>query len=143
MYVRAVSTRSNGTLMASWVWFTNLNLWNCPQKSSALLHVPSKMVGGTPRIPPFKGGFGPGAVVVTFTDIVSCCGGSRGSDPCRLTTGLSVAASASSRGPGAGTIVSRGSSTAGPQVSDWWFSGSDSEEVGDGARYSVRLVVKI
>ena len=56
--------------------------------------------------------------MVTFTDIGFCCGGSRGSDPCRLTTGSSVAASASSRGPGTGIISLRGLSTAGPQAPD-------------------------
>ena len=77
------------------------------------------MVGGTPRIPLLEGGFGAGVVVVTFTDIVSCWGGSSGRDPCRLTTGSSVAASASSSGPGAAIVLSRFSSTAGPQVSEW------------------------
>lgn len=99
MYVKAVSTRSNGIFIVSCVQFTNLNLQNCPQKSSALLRVPSKIVGGTLRMPPAEGAFCAGVVVVTFTDIVSC-GGSRGRDPWRDTTGSRVAANASSRGPG-------------------------------------------
>ena len=102
-------------------------------KSSALLRVPSKMVGGTPRIPPFEGVFGAGAAVVTFTDIVSCWGGSSGSDPCRVTIGPSASAKTSSSGPGATTASSKGS-FCGPQVSVTWFSGSDSEGLGDGAR---------
>lgn len=101
--------------MASWVRFTNLNLRNCPQKSLALLRVPSKMVGGTPRIPPLGGGGFAGVVVVTFTDIVGCAGGSRGSEPCRDTTGLRVAGNASSRGPGiASDSLSAGIAVSGP-----------------------------
>ena len=94
-------------------------------KSSALLRVPSKIVGGTPRIPPFEGMVGTGAVVVTFTDMVSW-GGSRGSDPCKVTIGPSASAKTSSSGPGATTASSKGS-FCGPQVSVGWFSGSESE----------------
>ena len=134
MYVRAMSTRSNGTFMASWVRFTNLNLWNCPQKLSALLRVPSKMVGGTPRIPPFGGAFWTGVVVVTFTDMV---GGSSGRDPCRLTIGSSAVANASSNGPGA----VMGSSGSGPQVSGWGSSDPDSDIIGDDSWGAMRSVV--
>ena len=119
--------------MASWFRFTILNRRSCPQKSSALLLVPSKIVGGTPRIPPFEGAVGADVVVVTFTDMISCWGGSSGSDPCRVTIGPSASASTSSRGPGATTTSSKGS-FCGPQVSVAWFSGSDSEGLGDGAR---------
>ena len=81
--------------------------------------------------------------MVTFTDIVSCWGGSSGRGPCRLTTGSSAVASALSSGPGAAIVSSRSSSTAGPQVLVWWLLLSDSEMVGDSARYSVRLTAEI
>lgn len=102
--------------MASWVRLTNLNLQNCPQKSSAQLCVPSNIVGGTPLIPPLDGGGFTGVVVVTFTDIIGCIGGSRGSDPCKDTTGLRVVASALSRGPGSamGCSSSTGTAVFGP-----------------------------
>ena len=71
------------------------------------------MVGGTLHIPLLdKGGFA-GVVVVMFTDIIGCVGGSRGNEPCKDTTGSRVAANASSRGPGAAI----GSSSAGTAVS--------------------------
>ena len=78
--------------------------------------MPSNIVGGTPCILPLgKGGFA-GIVVVTFTDIVGCVGGSRGSEPCKDTMGPRVAASASSRGPGAamGCSSSAGTAVSGP-----------------------------
>ena len=142
MYVRAVSTQSNGTFMASWVWFTSLNLRNCPQKSLALLHVPLKMVGGTPRIPPLAEGGFVGVVVVMFTDIVGCIGGSRGSEPCRDITGSRVAASASSRGPGSAiSLSSTGTAVSGPHWSVWFGSDPDSDIIGDYSRGAARSVV--
>lgn len=54
-------------------------------------------------MPPLGGEGFAVVAVVTFTDIV---GGSKGNDPCRDTTGSSVAAKASSSGPGA-AICSR------------------------------------
>ena len=70
------------------------------------------MIGGTLRIPPLEGAL-VGMVVVAFADMISCLGGSRGSDPCKLTIGSSVAANASYNGPGA----AMGLSGSGPQVS--------------------------
>lgn len=114
--MRAVSTRSNGTFIASWVQFTNLNLRNCPQKSLALLRVLSNIVGGTPHIPLLDAGGFAGMVVVTFTDIVGYVGGSRGRDPCNDTTGASVSANASLRGSGSaiGSLSSAGTVVSGP-----------------------------
>lgn len=66
-------------------------------------------------LPLGRGGF-VGVVVVMFTDIVVCVGGSRGSDPCKDTTVSRVAASALSRGPGAamGCSLSTGTVVSGP-----------------------------
>lgn len=124
----AVNTRLKDTFIASWLRFTSLNHQNWPQKSLAQLHVPSKIVGGTPLIPPLGGGFAAGVVMVTFTDIV---GGSNGNDPCKDTTGLSVAASASSMGFSTGTNSSLVCSLSGPQVV-WFCSDPDSDMTGDG-----------
>ena len=99
------------------------------------------MVGGTPHIPPLEGGRLAGVVVVTFTDIV---GGSRGSGPCKDTTGSRVFANASSRGPSTAICLSlMGSLVVGPQVSFWCVSDSDSDGMGVSALCSVRLVVCI
>ena len=73
------------------------------------------MVGGTPCIPLLGGGGFVGVVVVTFTDIIGRTGGLRGSEPCRDTTGSRVAASVSSRGPGAAIgLLSAGTVVSGP-----------------------------
>lgn len=76
----------------------------------------SNIVRGTPLIPLLGGGGFAGVVVVTFTDIIGCVGGSRGSDPCKDTTGPRVVASASSRGPGSamGCSSSAGTAVFGP-----------------------------
>lgn len=139
----AVNTQSKGIFIASWVRFTNLNCWNCPQKLSAQLRVPSKSVGGTPLIPPLDGGFTAGVAVVTFTDIVFGSGGSRGSDPCSDTTGSSVAANALSSGHGTAIVclLSLGMAVVGPQFSSGFTSDPDSDIMGDRFRGAVRSVV--
>ena len=78
-------------------------------------------------------------VVVAFTDIVGCIGGSRGSDPCKDTMGARVAARALSRGLGSAKSSLFCSVTSGPQVV-WCWSDSDSDIAGVGAWCSVRLV---
>ena len=141
MYVSAVSTLSKGKVIASCVRFTILKQQNCAQNSSVQLHVPSKIMGGTPLIPPLAGGFIARVVVVMFTDMGF--GGSSGKGPCKDTIGSSVAANVSSRGPGAaiGWSLLSGIAVAGPQVSAWFNSDPDSEMIGDGFRGAVRSVV--
>lgn len=77
------------------------------------------MVGGTPLIPPFEGVFCAGIVVVMFTDIAGCVGGSNGKGPCKDTMGSRVAANASLSGPSIATgwSLSTGMAVFGPQVS--------------------------
>lgn len=75
---------------------TSLYYQNCTQNSLAQLHVPSKMASGTPHMPLLEGGLFIGVVVVTFTDIVGCDGGSKGKEPCRDIMGSRAAARTSS-----------------------------------------------
>ena len=77
------------------------------------------MVGGTPLIPPFEGVFCASIVVVMFTDIAGCVGGSNGKGPCKDTMGSRVAANASLSGPSfaTGWSSSTGMAVFSPQVS--------------------------
>lgn len=79
--------------------------------------------------------------MVTFTDMVDGAGGSSGRDPCNVTIGPSVLASASSRGPGLGMGWSLSMSASGPQVSGGCALDSDSDITGSGSRGAARLVV--
>ena len=82
--------------------------------------------------------------MVTFTDMIGGAGGSSGKDPCKLTIGSSVAASASSSGFSSATgSSSTGIAVSGPHWVFWFSSDPDSDIAAAGSQGAVRSVVWI